>query len=119
EYADFEGVIPKEEYGGGTVLVWDRGTYRNLKTGGQDREKTGMQAAYEDGHLSVWLEGRKLNGGYALTHFRTENGQKQWLLVKMDDEAADARRNPANTEPKSVKSGRGIQQIARRGRDHE
>jgi DNA ligase D-like protein (predicted 3'-phosphoesterase) len=113
EYADFEGVIPKDEYGGGTVLIWDKGTYRNLKTSDKSQQETSMQSAYEDGHLSVWLNGSKLSGGYALTHFRTENGQKQWLLVKMDDEAADARRNPVSTEPDSVKTGRGIARIAR------
>ncbi len=113
DYAGFEGVIPPEEYGGGTVLVWDRGSYRNLKIDDQGHEKTDMQAAYDDGHLSVWLEGEKLRGGYSLTHFRTEKNKKQWLLVKMNDTAADARRNPVKSQPKSVKTQRTVAQVAR------
>jgi DNA ligase D-like protein (predicted 3'-phosphoesterase) len=113
DYADFEGTIPKDEYGGGTVLVWDAGTYRNLKVDDKGHEDVSMAKAFTDGHISVWLEGRKLTGGYALTRFRIERGKAQWLLVKMDDEAADRRRNPVSTQPKSVTSGKTIAQIAR------
>lgn len=75
DYADFEGVIPEGEYGAGTVMIWDSGTYRNLKTDETDLETHGMQQAYDDGHISVWLKGEKLVGGYALTYFRTQNGK--------------------------------------------
>lgn len=111
DYADFEGTIPEDEYGGGTVMVWDAGSYRNLKEA-DDGDAVSMQDAHEDGHLTVWLEGRKLRGGYALTRFRVEDGKAQWLLVKMDDEAADARRNPVSTQTTSVLSGRALQDIA-------
>lgn len=70
-----------------------------------------MANAFGAGHLIVWLEGKKLRGGYALTRFRKERGNAQWLLVKMDDEAADARRNPVSSQPKSVISGRTLKQI--------
>lgn len=63
EYADFEGVIAEDEYGAGTVMVWDRGLYRNLKTaeeGTEDEIALGDQL--EDGHLTVWLEGRSSRG---------------------------------------------------------
>jgi DNA ligase D-like protein (predicted 3'-phosphoesterase) len=113
DYADFEGTIPKQEYGGGTVLIWDAGTYRNLKVDAQGHEEVSMAKAFTDGHISVWLEGHKLKGGYALTRFRIERGKAQWLLVKMDDEAADRRRNPVSTQSKSVASGKTIAQIAR------
>lgn len=112
EYADFEGVIPQGDYGAGTVLVWDRGTYRNLKTDAKGNESVSMLTAYKHGHLLFWLDGQKLTGGYALTLFRTDDGRKQWLLVKMDDASADARRNPVNTEPQSVLSGHTLAQIA-------
>jgi DNA ligase D-like protein (predicted 3'-phosphoesterase) len=121
EYADFEGTIPESEYGGGTVLVWDAGWYRNLKLDDAGHEKTSMAQAYRDGHLAFWLEGKKLRGGYALTRFRHEHGKAQWLLVKMDDQAADARRNPVSSEPQSVLSGRTIKQVAAAegdGNDH-
>lgn len=112
DYADFEGTIPDGEYGGGTVMVWDAGGYRNLKADDDGEVETSMADAWKDGHMSFWLEGKKLRGGYALTRFREEDGKAQWLLVKMDDDAADARRNPVSTEPKSVLSARTIQQIA-------
>ncbi len=111
DYADFEGTIPEDQYGGGTVMVWDAGSYRNLKNTDDD-DSVSMTDAHQDGHISVWLEGRKLRGGYALTRFRRERGKAQWLLVKMDDEAADARRNPVSTETKSVLSARTMEQIA-------
>ena len=118
-YADFEGVIPEGEYGGGTIMVWDRGTYRNLK---DDREETGnppsLADQLEDGHATIWLEGEKLRGGYAL--IRTGKGEKaRWLLIKMDDEGADARRNPTSTEPKSVKTGRTLEEIRREEGENE
>jgi DNA ligase D-like protein (predicted 3'-phosphoesterase) len=109
EYAAFEGVIPKEEYGGGTVMVWDTGGYRNLT------EKKGvaipMGQAVAHGHVKVWLEGTKLKGGYALTRFKTGKDEA-WLLVKADDEAADARRHPVSTEPNSALTGRSLEEIA-------
>lgn len=109
-YVDFEGVIPEGEYGAGTVLVWDTGTYRNLredKDGGKD-----MAASIDDGLVEVWLDGEKLAGGYALK--RTRRGKKpRWLLVKMKDGQADARRRPVNTQLDSVKTGRSLEEIAR------
>jgi DNA ligase D-like protein (predicted 3'-phosphoesterase) len=107
EYMDFEGVIPEDEYGGGSVIVWDAGTYGNLSE--RDGEELSVAEAIDRGHVAVWLEGKKLSGGYALTRFR---GDDQWLLVKMNDDQADARRNPTRTEPESVLSGRTVEQVA-------
>jgi DNA ligase D-like protein (predicted 3'-phosphoesterase) len=110
DYADFEGVIPEDEYGGGTVSIWDRGTYRNITEKDDGLRPAGT--ALEQGHLLVWLDGQKLKGGYAFQ--RTDKGKNEkWLLIKMDDDEADARRNPVSTEPKSVVSDRTIKQIAR------
>lgn len=110
-YADFEGTIPEDAYGGGTVMVWDRGSYRNLKSEEKDSDgPVSVSEQFEDGHITIWLEGEKLSGGYAF--IRTGDGDgTRWLMIKMDDEAADARRNPTSTEPKSVKTGRTIEQI--------
>jgi len=110
EYADFEGVIPEGEYGAGTVMVWDRGAYRNLRED-KDDGACSMTQCYRDGKIEVWLEGRKLSGGYAL--IRTDDDR--WLLVKMDDDRADARRNPTSTQTKSVASDRSLEQIAEDG----
>lgn len=110
EYADFEGVIPEDQYGAGPVIVWDAGSYRNLvaeKDGGP-RE---MREALEAGQIEVWLEGEKLKGGYALVHARVGGDDRNWLLIKMDDEEADARRDPTSTQPESVKSGKTIDDL--------
>ncbi len=109
DYADFEGVIPEGDYGAGTVLVWDTGPYRNLRFEKKDDGRS-MAESHKDGKIEVWLEGRKIKGGYAL--IRTGGNDDRWLLVKMDDDEADARRNPVSTEPTSVLSGRTMEQIA-------
>ena len=108
-YAGFEGVIPPGEYGGGTVLVWDTGSYRNLTEKKGEAIPMGQGVAH--GHVKVWLEGRKLKGGYALTRFRTGKDES-WLLVKADDAGADPRRNPVADEPQSVLSGRTIEEVS-------
>ncbi len=108
EYADFEGVIPEDEYGAGTVIVWDGGTYRNTR---EEKEKgMNMQKSFDDGKIEVWLEGKKLKGGYVFI----KTGKKQdnkWLLKKMKDDKADSRRNPVKTEPKSILSDKTIEEI--------
>ncbi|MGA7875303.1 MAG: DNA polymerase ligase N-terminal domain-containing protein [Desulfoferrobacter sp.] len=113
EYADFEGAIPKDEYGGGTVIVWDAGTYINLREE-KEKDHTLMEQAVEQGKVEVWLEGKKLQGGYALIRTgKPGKGEKaRWLLIKKNDEKADARRNPTSTEPESVLTGRTIEEIA-------
>lgn len=112
DYADFEGVIPEGEYGAGPVIVWDAGTYRNLT------EKNGheiqVEKAVRNGHVKVWLEGKKLRAGFALT--RTGPGkQERWILVKLVDEGADARRKPVKTQPESVMSGKTIEELRKAG----
>lgn len=108
-YADFEGVIPGDQYGGGTVLVWDRGSYDNITE--KDGKTQPLDEALAQGHALVWLHGEKLSGGYALQRIG-KGKDARWLLVKMDDEEADARRNPVSTEPDSVLSGRDLDEIA-------
>jgi len=110
EYADFEGMIPEGEYGAGTVMVWDSGTYRNLSEGNEGEQRP-IGEALESGQASFWLEGEKIRGGYALTRIGSGEDER-WLLVKIDDEEADARRNPVSTEPDSVKTGRSLEEIA-------
>jgi DNA ligase D-like protein (predicted 3'-phosphoesterase) len=107
-YGDFEGVIPEGEYGAGVVLVWDRGPYRNMRA--EKEEPQSMQESLDAGQVEVWLEGEKIRGGYALV--RTGSGDdERWLLIKMDDDEADARRNPTSTEPDSVLTGRSLEEV--------
>jgi DNA ligase D-like protein (predicted 3'-phosphoesterase) len=113
-YGSFEGVIPAGQYGAGPVIVWDTGTYRNLTE--RDGREVPMAEALRRGHAKFWLEGHKLRGGWALT--RTPVGgsaREKWLLVKLKDDQADARRNPVSTQPESVQTGRTIDDL-RRGR---
>jgi DNA ligase D-like protein (predicted 3'-phosphoesterase) len=110
DYSDFEGVIPHDNYGAGVVLVWDTGRYENIKS--IEGRKVPMAECFADGHIEVRLEGVKLRGGYGLIRTKMGGGDKNWLLVKMKDEEADARRNPVSTEPESVLSGRTIEEIA-------
>jgi hypothetical protein len=74
-----------------------------------------MKKSLEEGKVEVWLEGQKIQGGYAL--IRTADDR--WLLIKKKDEAADARRNPTSTEPKSVLSGRTLDEIAAEERGND
>lgn len=117
EYAGFEGVIPEGEYGAGTVMVWDTGTYENT-TVNDDDEPISIAEGLEAGHVKIRLDGKKLSGGYALVHtgFRSES---DWLLVKEKDDDADARRNPVSTEPDSVVSGRSLEEIAAESGDED
>jgi bifunctional non-homologous end joining protein LigD len=79
EYGGFEGVIPEGEYGGGTVMLWDTGTW---KAEGDAAE------GYAKGHLRFTLAGKRLRGGWTLARMGGRHGGKNWLLIKRDDAAA-------------------------------
>ncbi len=105
EYANFEGKIPEDQYGGGTVIIWDQGKYQNLR-------EVKMSAALEEGKIKIWLDGKKIQGGYNLVRMnKKKSKQEEWLLIKADDEKADARRKPTSRENKSVKSNKTLDQI--------
>jgi len=105
-YGDFEGTIPKGQYGGGTVMLWDQGTW----------EPTGdPKAGLKKGHLSFQLHGERLKGGWALVRMHGQEKRENWLLIKANDE--QARKNGASSEflddlSFSVKSGRSMDAIA-------
>ena len=110
EYAKFEGVIPKGAYGAGTVMVWDIGKYRNIKTD-DDGNLIPMHECLKKGTIEVFLEGKKLEGAYALVKTKLGGGD-QWLMVKMRDEYANARRNPVNTQKESALTERTMAKIS-------
>ncbi|MER7481950.1 DNA polymerase ligase N-terminal domain-containing protein [Streptomyces sp. NPDC126510] len=114
EYEEFEGVIPRGEYGGGTVIVWDHGTYEPLS---HDREGRPVDFAesLERGHATFRLRGSKLRGEYALTRFRSGrggDGEEAWLLVKRAQGAARAHGAPDPRRARSAMSGRTLAQVA-------
>jgi bifunctional non-homologous end joining protein LigD len=105
DYGDFEGTIPKGQYGGGTVMVWDRGFWNC-----DDPQK-----AYRKGKLDFTLEGEKLHGGWILARMRNREGEKRtnWLLIKHRDAfAREGRKNNLLDKDASVASGRSMDDIA-------
>lgn len=112
EYEDFEGVIPKGEYGGGTVIVWDHGTYEPLSHDRRGRP-VDFAESLEDGHATFRLHGAKLHGEYALTRFRTGQGEEDaWLLVRKGPARAQAHGTPDPRRARSVRTGRTLAQVA-------
>jgi DNA ligase D-like protein (predicted 3'-phosphoesterase) len=107
EYANFEGVIPEGNYGAGTVMIWDKGTYKNIKE--KDGKLVPMDECYKDGHIEMVLKGKKMHGAYALVRTHLAGGD-QWLLIKMNDEYASTK--PFAHDDTSVKTGRTLKQIA-------
>jgi DNA ligase D-like protein (predicted 3'-phosphoesterase) len=110
DYLEFEGVIPKGEYGGGPVIVWDRGVYENISHTRSGREMT-MEEALEKGDIKVFLLGEKVKGPYALVRTSDPGEREQWLLIKKKGDGADARRRPVSSQPESVLTGRTIEQV--------
>jgi bifunctional non-homologous end joining protein LigD len=107
EYNMFEGTIPEGQYGGGTVMIWDRGTWHPEGDPGKGLQK---------GQLTFTLDGEKLKGAWHLVRLRGRPGEKKanWLLIKSKDEAARTQRDPDILEemPLSAVSGRSIPEIA-------
>ncbi|MDP9228135.1 MAG: DNA ligase [Actinomycetota bacterium] len=110
DYIEFEGVIPKGEYGGGPVIVWDRGVYENISKTRSGTPLT-MEEALEKGDIKVFLLGEKVRGAYALVRTSDPGEREQWLLIKKKGEGADARRRPTSSQPESVLTGRTIEQV--------
>jgi bifunctional non-homologous end joining protein LigD len=109
EYGGFEGIIPAGQYGGGTVILWDRGTWRS--TEGDPVE------AWRAGKLKIDLQGEKLRGGWTLVRMhgpRSGDHGENWLLIKENDETAhlDSGDEVVRALVKSVESGRTIEEIA-------
>jgi bifunctional non-homologous end joining protein LigD len=107
EYNTFEGTIPQGEYGGGTVMIWDRGRWY---------PEGDPHAGLKKGHLDFRLEGEKLRGRWHLVrmHGRAAEKKEPWLLIKSKDEAARSANDSdiLEDEPRSVVSGRSIPEIA-------
>ncbi|MFJ7149278.1 DNA polymerase ligase N-terminal domain-containing protein [Streptomyces sp. NPDC100445] len=112
EYEEFEGVIPRGRYGGGTVIVWDRGTYEPLS---HDRggHPVDFAESLERGHATFRLRGAKLHGAYALTRFRDgADGEEAWLLVRKGPARPGAHGTPDPRRARSVRTGRTLAQVA-------
>jgi bifunctional non-homologous end joining protein LigD len=110
EYNSFEGTIPKGEYGGGTVMIWDRGVYGPEAGGGEGA----IRAGYERGDLKFTMEGSRMLGGWVLVRTRRDDrGRAQWLLIKHRDEFAQDGFDVVERATTSIVSGRTMDEIAR------
>ncbi len=111
DYRTFEGIIPKGEYGGGTVIVWDQGIYEPADTEvtGKEAMEREMNKQLKNGKIVIELHGEKLNGKFTLvkTHF---GGENSWLLMKTKDEFA--RKSDILKKAASVISGKTIRQMS-------
>src|SRR5690606_12713857 len=109
DYRTFEGIIPKGQYGGGTVIVWDEGYYEPLEEFNtkKEQEKHLLQQL-ESGSLKIKLHGEKLQGEFALVKTKGM-AENSWLLIKHKDEYAS--KSDITKKDKSVKSGRTLEQV--------
>jgi len=107
DYASFEGTIPEGEYGAGTVIIWDKGTFENASED-DDGNEVPLEDAYETGHLVVDLDGHKLKGGFAFI-----NTGSRWLLIKVDDDHAVKNDSLLEDKPASVVSDKTIEELER------
>lgn len=105
DYGRFEGTIPAGEYGGGTVMLWDRGTWEPLHD---------PYEGLRQGQLHFRLRGQRLKGGWTLVRMRSKAKEKRenWLLIKEDDNYASRKRDITVEHQKSVKTGRNMEEIA-------
>lgn len=111
EYNRFEGTIPEGEYGGGTVMIWDRGAYRPADGGPDPLEA--LRRGYERGELKFVLEGRRLRGSWVLVRTRSRDPRRpQWLLIKHRDEFAAPGSDVVAEYPTSGATGRTMDEIA-------
>jgi bifunctional non-homologous end joining protein LigD len=112
DYNAFEGTIPKGQYGGGTVMIWDRGTYTY---GGDDTDDPveGLRGGYAKGDFKVVLEGKRLKGSWVLVRTRRGDPERaQWLLIKHRDAAAEPGSEVVEEYQTSVATGRTMDEIA-------
>jgi bifunctional non-homologous end joining protein LigD len=114
EYNSFEGTIPKGQYGGGTVMLWDRGIYTYGDTDLEPR--AGLRKGYARGDLKFVLLGERLKGSFVLVRTkRGDRGKNEWLLIKHKDDYAAPGSEITEECLTSVESGRTMDQIAKAG----
>ena len=112
EYAHFEGIIPQGHYGGGTVMVWDIGTFENIKT--HNGKPVSLEESYKKGAIEIFIYGKKIWGPYALIKTKGLSNKNSWILLKMNSRPSspfgsmerEARMETSPFTPKGVLSRR-------------
>lgn len=110
DYNTFEGTIPQGNYGAGTVMVWDRGTYGTIDGGPYEQQRKELKHGYQSGDFKFRLHGEKLSGTWVLVKTKGY-GKNSWLLIKKEDDAAS--KADVTNKDRSVKTGRTMHQIAK------
>lgn len=110
EYNKFEGTIPEGEYGGGTVMLWDRGTYTWHERDPDPEQR--LRDGYASGDFKFALKGERLRGSWVLVRTRRGEKKPQWLLIKHRDEFAEEGADIVAREVTSVTTGRTMEEIA-------
>lgn len=103
-YAQFEGIIP-EGYGAGSVLLWDKGTFKNMHT------QSSLSECIQKGVVALDFHGEKMHGKYMLIRIRTRSKTPSWIFFKVDDQYAKRNYSITDSEPYSVLSGKTIDEL--------
>src|SRR5690242_12825316 len=112
-YNTFEGTIPEGEYGGGTVMLWDTGTYApEASVKGKEKEEEVLRAGFKKGKIDIVLQGKRLRGGWSLVRIRGNSSKPQWLLIKRRDASANPEMDIVAEAMTSVVTGRTMEEIA-------
>ncbi len=112
DYKDFEGIIPEGNYGAGTVIVWDQGSYEPLESAGKKTMEKSLLKQLKEGSLKFRLNGRKLSGEFALVRMKSAE-DNAWLLIKHNDDKAS--KDDITVKDQSVISGKTLEQLASGG----
>ena len=117
DYKDFEGIIPKGNYGAGTVIVWDEGVYEPMDFKGSiEEQQKQLLKDFHKGSMKITLKGKKLKGSFALVAVKGRE-ENAWLLIKKNDKYASA--SDITTKEKSVISGKTLEQVKRNKESRE
>lgn len=108
-YADFEGIIP-EGYGAGTVMVWDNGTYDNLRLD-KEGNPISMEECLKEGKIEIYLHGHKIKGAYVLFRLKGAKEPNAWIFKKIKDSEAKENYDITEKKPNSVLTKRNLKEI--------
>ncbi len=111
DYGGFEGIIPKGNYGAGTVMIWDEGSYHAAHHEDRTESEEELRQGLEKGHISIVLEGKHLKGEFALVKIKRA-GDNSWLMIKKHDEFSGPDKSGPEDNDRSAETGRTMEEIA-------
>ena len=111
EYGSFEGIIPPGNYGAGTVMIWDEGTYHAAHHEDRGESEEALRQGLEKGHISVVFNGKRLKGEFAIVRIKKAS-DTSWLMIKKHDEFAGPDAEGPQGEDRSAETGRTMEEIA-------